>query len=163
MLLAINKGIREVCLIYLVSYLIYLNFILYVDDIWYMRVCALGDGVGTDCGIWYYRLCEILALATGSLIIKKSFIVGCLSFSLIGVNLLGAFLFWHRYPLTIYDNIALTVILLQLLTLSIRTLNGILNKSSGSSFFGRAFRLFVMRITYIDSWAKNKKTVEEMA
>ena len=144
-LLAISKDTRKACLVFLVSYFLYKYLILPVS------------------GFYYYHLCALLNLIVGLVIIKRNFVVGCLSFSLIPANLLGFFLFMKYYEPTIYDNIALTIILLQLLTLSMRSLHGIFTRSDGNGKLANTFRLLVVRIVMADSVAKNKKTLEKLA
>ena len=141
-LLAINKGTRKACMVYLVSYFIYSNLIFPMT------------------GFYYYHFCALLSLVTGLIIINKHFIVGCLSLFLIPTNLIGYFLFYKYYEPTIYDNIALTIILMQLLTLTIRAIHGIFTGTGREGILERACRLFVVRIIVADSMDQNKTTME---
>jgi hypothetical protein len=111
---------------------------------------------------YYYHFCALLNLVIGSLIINRHFVVGCLSFSLIPVNWFGFFLFTKYYEPTIYDNISLSIILLQLLTLTIRSLHGIFTDPSRNGKLANICRLLVVRIVMADSMAKNKNQVEKV-
>jgi hypothetical protein len=145
LLLAISKDTRKACMVFLASYLLYKTLILPVS------------------GFYYYHFCALLNLVIGFAIIKKHFVVGCLSFSLIPTNLFGYFLFMKFYDPTIYDNIALTIISLQLITLAIRSLHGIFTRSDRDGKLANTFRLLVVRIVMADSVEKNKKTMEKLA
>jgi hypothetical protein len=128
-----------------VSYFVYDNLILPLD------------------GFNYYHFCALLNLGIGLLIINKHFIVGLFSFSLIPVNLVGYFLFMKYYDPVIYDNIALSIISMQILILTIRSLHGIFTKSAGSGGISNFLRLFVVRIIRIDSMEKDKVPLEKVA
>jgi len=144
-LLAINEDTRKACIVFLVSYLIYDNYILPKD------------------GFSYYHLCALLNLFIGLYIINKHFVVGCLSFLLIPTNLIGYFLFVKYYEPTIYDNISLSIISVQILILTVRSLHGIFTKSDRSGIFSNIFRLLVVRIVRADSMEKDKKAMGKVA
>ena len=143
-LLAINEDTRRACAVFLVSYFVYDSFILPTD------------------GFSYYHLCALLNLIIGLLIINKHFIVGCLSFLLIPANYIGYFLFVKYYEPTIYDNISLSIISMQILMLTVRSLHGIFTKSDRSGVLSNIFRLLVVRLVSVDSVSKNKKSLEKM-
>ena len=144
-ILAIDKEVRSACFTFLFAFLVY----------WVLVV--------PESGSIYYHLAAWLNLGIGLAIINKHFVVGCLSFSLIPANLLGYFLYYKYYESTIYDNIALTIILLQILTLTIRSLHGIFTRSNRLGIRKNAFGLFVVWVINADSMEKSKKTVEKIS
>jgi hypothetical protein len=92
----------------LISYAIYFNFIIDLAwDDYYLYSATLN----TILGVTLYRQYRVVAI---------------LSFSLIIANYIGYLLCLNRYEPTIYDNICLIIILLQIIMLTIRgLLNGI--------------------------------------
>jgi len=102
------KPSRSAAKVILVGYLIYLIFILPID------------------GPYYYKLAALLNMIIGFILYKEYRIVALLSFSLILVNSVGLVLYNNYYEPTIYDNLSLLIIALQILILIARvTLNGI--------------------------------------
>lgn len=144
-LLAINKEVRSACLNFLFAYLVYFALIF------------------PESGFVYYHLAAALNLCLGIVIIQRHFVVGVLVFALIPTNIIGYLLFINDYQPPFYDNIALTIILLQILTLTIRSLHGIFTRSSEFGILGNAFRLFVVWVIAADSMDKDKKTLEKVA
>ncbi len=144
-LLAINRDTRKACVVFLVSYFLYENYIIPLDS------------------FSYYHFCALLNLFIGLLVIKDNFIVGCLSFSLIPVNLFGYFLFIKYYDPTFYDNISLIIISLQILTLTIRSLHGIFTRSNGDGRLSYLLRLLVVRLVDSDSVWKDKVKMEKIS
>jgi len=74
----------------------------------------------------YYLYSATLNTILGVTLYKRYRVVAILSFSLIIVNYIGYLLAFNYYDPTIYDNICLIIILLQIIMLTIRgLLNGI--------------------------------------
>ena len=143
--LVINKETRMASSVFLLSYLIY-----------YLVYSIIPDD-------YYYHFCAILNLCIGLKIIKKHLIVGLLSFLLIPTNFLGLVLYTKYYDPLIYANIALTIIFLQIITLTLRAFHGMatdpIGRGRNSNFFG----LLMVWVISTDSMAKDKKTMEKVA
>ena len=144
-ILAINKEVRNACGTFLFAFLIY-----------WVLIFPENGGV-------YYHLAAWLNLGIGLAVINRHFVVGCLSFALIPTNLLGYLLYYKYYESTFYDNIALTIILLQILTLTIRSLHGIYTRSNKFRVRKNALGLFVVWLIACDSMDKSKTKVEKVS
>ena len=143
--LTISKDTRKAALVFLASYFIYQNLIIPSEN------------------LMYYRLCALLSLCIGLLLIKSNFIVGCLSLFLIPTNLIGYFLYVKYYEPVFYDNMALTIVFLQIIILIIRSLHGVFNRSFRDRGISNIFRLLMVCIVNADSNKKDKIQMEEVA
>lgn len=75
---------------------------------------------------YYYIASATLNTAIGVILFSRYRVVSILSFLLIPTNFIGYTMYKYYYEPTIYDNICLTIIILQILMLTIRgLLNGI--------------------------------------
>jgi hypothetical protein len=95
---------RVAAIIILIFNVIYFNFV--IDAEW-------------DC---YYLYSAALDTAIGVILYSRYRVVAILSFSLIIVNYIGYLLSLNYYESTIYDNIYLTIIALQIIMLIFRGL-----------------------------------------
>ena len=75
---------------------------------------------------YYYITSATLNTVIGFILFSRYRIVAILSFLLIPVNFIGYTMYKYYYEPTIYDNICLTIIILQIVMLTVRgLLNGI--------------------------------------
>jgi hypothetical protein len=74
--------------------------------------------------IYYYSCTSLLNLSVGLVLHHKNKYAAICSYSLIFVNILGFFLWYQYLPPTIYDNISLVILIIQLITI---TPKGLLN------------------------------------
>jgi len=74
--------------------------------------------------IYYYSCASLLNLSVGFILHHKNKYAAICSYSLIFVNILGFFLWYQYLPPTIYDNISLVILIIQLITI---TPKGLLN------------------------------------
>ena len=112
LMLTIPNGSRKAAFVYLIFYSFYIP--------WVVPLAA-----ENDTGKYYYLLTSTFNFVVMSLLISKYFWVGFLSFVLIPVNFFGWILYENYYPPTTYDNIAKTIIFIQIVLLIVRGLNGL--------------------------------------
>ena len=144
-ILAISKDVRSACLTFLFGFLIY----------WVL--------IYPENGEMYYHLAAWLNLGIGWVVIKKHFVVGLLAFLLIPTNVIGFLLYDNNYESTFYYNISLTIILLMILTLTLRSLHGIYTRSARFRVRKNPLGLLVLWIVNADSMDKNKTSVEKVS
>jgi len=141
-LLLFNKASRVDAFILITAYIIYQSFVVDLS------------------AVYYYSIAASLNLIVGLVIHSRNKYAAMCSYSLIFVNVFGYFLWYQYYDPDIYDNISLSILALQIITILPKgLLNGLGNIIKYIMAKSPIFNSIQSRVTMhkINSFKKTRK------